>query len=218
MTEDDLARLRMPQRLALTYAPRSTRAGFAALFLLDATLADIVRQAREPMLAQLRLAWWRDRFDQDVADRPAGNPLLTALADWAGEEAALRGLVDGWEQLLTDGPLTPNAMADFATGRAECFAALARLHGGAQDTVAAQAGRPWALVDLVSGLSDPHEREAALALARLEEAPVRALPRAMRPLTVLAGLAHRALKRTDGAMLAGTGDMLAAMRLGLLGR
>jgi len=217
MTEDDLARLRMPQRLALTYASRSTRPGFAALFLVDTTLADIVRQAREPMLAQLRLAWWRDRFEQDVADRPAGNPLLASLADWAGEESALRGLVDGWEQLLADGPLTRNAMMGFATGRGECFAALARLHGAAGDA-AAQAGRLWALVDLASGLSDPHERETALALARIEGAPAHTLPRAMRPLTVLAGLAHRALKRADGALLAGAGDMLAAMRLGLLGR
>ena len=41
MTEDDLARLRMPQRLALAYAPRSTRAGFAALFLLDAPTVGV---------------------------------------------------------------------------------------------------------------------------------------------------------------------------------
>jgi len=46
-------------RLALAYAPQSTRLPLLALLALDMRLAGIVRNSREPMLAQLRLAWWR---------------------------------------------------------------------------------------------------------------------------------------------------------------
>ncbi len=217
--EESLAHLPMPQRLALTYAPRATRASFKALFLFDAALADIVRQAREPLLAQMRLAWWRDVLAKDAADRPAGNPLIAQLAEWNGPDNALRGLVDGWEQLLDDAALGNVAMAGFIDGRAVCFEALARSCGEAAYADAAlQAGRLWASVDLAFGLSDREERDLALRMARDASSASRKLPRAMRPLAVLAGLADRALQRGQGAILSGSTDVLAAMRLGLFGR
>src|SRR3546814_7046937 len=46
--------------LAICYAPRKARAALAALFALDATLADVLRTTTEPMLGQMRLTWWHD--------------------------------------------------------------------------------------------------------------------------------------------------------------
>ena len=46
-------------RLALAYAPAEARPAWAGLLALDARLAGVVRAAREPVLGQLRLAWWR---------------------------------------------------------------------------------------------------------------------------------------------------------------
>jgi phytoene synthase len=74
------------------------------------------------------------------------------------------------------------------------------------------------LVDLAQGLSDPQEREAALAMARKESGMRIRLPRSLRPAQILAGLACRAVGRGGVEMLSGPADMLAALRLGMLGR
>ena len=218
LNETVISGLRLPQRLALSYAPRTTRAGFAGLFAFDAALGDIIRQAREPVLAQLRLAWWRDALAKDVADRPNGNPVLGLLNAWGAETAALRDMVDGWEGLLDEGGLDEDAINRFATARADAFSALARLSGAGRIEEVAGAGKLWALADLRSGLSDIGERDLALGMAQRALPLPRTLPRAMRPLAVLAGLAHRALLRGNGVILSGKEDMVVAMRLGLFGR
>ena len=52
------------------------------------------------MLGQLRLAWWRDRLNDDPAKWPKGEPLLGRLGSWGERSRALVPLVDGWEALL----------------------------------------------------------------------------------------------------------------------
>ncbi|MDD3799168.1 MAG: hypothetical protein PHE36_08330 [Novosphingobium sp.] len=214
-----VASLPIPQRLALSYAPGRSRELFMALFALDARLAGIVRQAREPMLAQMRLAWWRETLGKPGGERPSGEPLLAFLAAWEGEEAALSGLAEGWESLLAEPPFGEEEIRSFAKGRADAFAALARLAGaGGHADAARKAAHCWALMDLARGLSDPRERDLALALAEEEAAAGWALPRSLRPLSVLGGLARRNAARGGGELLGGPGDMLAALRLGLTGR
>ena len=219
MTESTVSQLPLSLRLALSYAPRRSHDLFLGLFALDTKFAGIVRHAREPMLAQMRLAWWREMLAKPVSERPSGDLLLTMLAIWQGEEDVLSGLAEGWEILLAEPPFGADEIVRFAAARAACFAALARLTGnGAQAVQAKQAGYLWALADLVQGLSDPVERGAALALAR-DEPPLKGrLPRDLRPLAVLSGLARRNVASGKGAMLSGPLDMLTVFRLGLIGR
>lgn len=206
--------LPLPQRLALAYAPRSVRAEMLALFAFDTHLAALVRQAREPIIGQMRLAWWRERLEEPVEQRPAGSPQLDALAPWNGREAALVALVDGWEHLLGDALGEP-AIASFARGRAGAFAALAEPEC---EAAALLAGKRWALADLAAHLDSPGERRAVLAAAdELGGAPV-TLPRALRPLAVLDGLARRSLARGGAPLAAGPLSGLAALRLGIIGR
>ena len=87
MIEDAVSSLPLPQRLALSYAPRASRNAFAGLLALDTRFAGIVRHAREPMLAQMRLAWWRDVLAKPAAEWPTGEPLLALLAEWQGESS-----------------------------------------------------------------------------------------------------------------------------------
>ena len=84
MSETDslLGSLPVLHRLALTYAPARATRPTLALLALDARLAGIVRSASEPMLAQLRLAWWREQLEIDLTARPAGEPLLAVLESW----------------------------------------------------------------------------------------------------------------------------------------
>src|SRR6187549_2552263 len=132
-----------PQRLALSYATRGSRAATLALLALDARLAAILRGRREPIAAQLRLAWWREMLARPPGDWPLGEPQLEALRAWR-EPAALAALPSAWEALLAD-DLTPAAIAEFADGRAGAFGALARELGVDAAADAVTAARIWAL-------------------------------------------------------------------------
>jgi 15-cis-phytoene synthase len=200
--------------VALGYAPPAARQATAALLAFDQRLATILRQKREPMLAQLRLAWWRDRL-REAPDRwPAGDAVLDALREWR-DPADLVPAVDGWEVLIDDS-LDRAALARFAAGRGAGFAALASQLGH-DPAPAAAAGRVWALADLAANISNPQERADAIALVQAEGPPP-ALPRSLRPLAVLAGLGWRAAQAGGGDLLAGRSAALAAFRLGLFGR
>ncbi|MFC3174305.1 hypothetical protein ACFOD9_08580 [Novosphingobium bradum] len=209
-TGDPAAALDPLARLALAYAPPRARDGWLTLLALDARLAGVVRTAREPILAQLKLAWWRDRLAADPAGWPRGEPLLARLAGWR-DPAGLVPLVDGWEALLGEPPLDKAAFARFAEGRAAALAGLARHLGSAEHGIAGMA-REWSLAQLAL---DP----AHGAAGRLPgDGPLAPIDRAMRPLAVLAGVTLRAARRGDAARLYSPGAWFAAVRLGLLGR
>lgn len=211
-TQSLLEALPPPHRLALAYAPAAARLPTLALFALDTRLAGIVRNSHEPSLAQLRLAWWREQLMVDAADWPRGEPLLAALQSWRGHHTALVELVNGWEFLTGPAPLPDADIMEFAAGRGEGFAALAEVVGADRET-AARLGRQWALADLAANVANPAEREAALRLLAAEGRPAR-VARTLRPLTVLHGLARRKQSRKLG----GVATLIAAIRLGLLGR
>lgn len=214
MSRDLVEQLPPPQRLALSYAPAPAHSATLALLALDARLASLVRKRGEPVLAQVRLAWWRDTLGAGPDAWPEGEPVLALLRHWGGA-AALVPLVNGWEALLGE-KLDARGIGEFAGGRAEGFAQLAR-ELGCDPMPAAAAGRLWALGDLAAHLSEPAERAAAIRLAHgLEPAP--ALPRPLRPLGVLAGLARRSLVRGGGPLLDGPRAALTAVRLGIRGR
>ncbi|MFN5780902.1 MAG: squalene/phytoene synthase family protein, partial [Novosphingobium sp.] len=109
-------------RLALAYAPAAQRPLQLAAFALDTKLAGIVGTAREVLLAQIKLAWWRERLAETPAQRPRGEPLLAALTGWSGPVDPLLALIDGWEAMLD--PDEPNPLA-LAEGRAALGRGLA---------------------------------------------------------------------------------------------
>lgn len=203
--------LPVEQRLALAYAPAASRGLFAAVFALDTRLAGVVRGAHEPILAQLRLAWWRDRLRDGSG---TGDPVLAALAAWGDRRAELGLLVDGWEHLLGES-LDPAAIGGFVEGRAQAMAALAAMLGASADQ-AAQTARSWALADLAGHVANPAERALVQDQAAQHDWVRTRLPRQLRPLAVLAGLARR--RRGTGALIDGPGSLLCAIRLGLTGR
>ncbi len=219
MTDEIIAGLPLPVRLALSYAPARSRPLFLGFFALDSRLAGIIRQGKEPILAQMRLAWWRETLEKEPAARPSAEPLLEILADWRGEEQALAGLAEGWEILLAEPPLSEQQIMRFGQARGTAVAALARLSGQpGHAEPAARAGLLWAMADLAGGVTEPTEREIALSIARGAACAPAKLPRALRPLAVLAGLARRSVARSGTPMLDGASTGLLAMRLGILGR
>lgn len=207
------------QRLALAYAPKRARAATLALFALDARLAGIVRHSHEPMLAQLRLSWWREQVSRPDTDWPAGEPLLALLPAWNGRHGGLAALVDGWEAMTGAAPLGEDAFETMAGGRGAAFAALAdALDQPAARDEAARAGRGWALADLSGRITRGDERAAVRALADGCDWRRPRLPRPLRPVAVLHALAVRDIGREDPAGPPRPADLLVAMRTGLLGR
>ncbi|MCW1403300.1 hypothetical protein OKA06_13595 [Novosphingobium sp. MW5] len=201
-------------RLALAYAPARAKADWLTFLSLDTRLAGLLRQARDPVLAQIRLAWWREKLAQAPSERPRGEPLLARLADWPEGGAALGVLVDGWEALLGEPPLAADALAAFGQGRAGAIAALAaRLRLAAPEPGLAMA---WSMADLACHLGDP--REQAVAAGLLQPALANSVPRELRPLLVLERVSVRAARKGGAAQLTSPGALFTAMRAGLLGR
>ena len=211
-----LATLPVERRLALAYTPVPARALWLGLFALDARLAAVVRAAKEPMLAQIKLAWWRDELAKPAAARALGEPLLALLGGWMDHTAALRALVDGWEVLLGDEPLDSKSAMQIADAWALACSDLAGQLGlTAARPEVERAARGWALADLGGSLSDPDQHAVVMGLIEQQDWHRVSLPREMRPLQVLHGLAAR--QRGSGSLMPGPIAGLRAVRLGLLG-
>lgn len=215
----DAEDLPLEQRLALAYTPARLRPKLAAFFALDQRLARIVSKTGEPVLAQMRLAWWRETLGKQVIGRPQGDAVLDALGEyWNGDEAALVALVDGWEVLVAKEQVGPGELKHYASGRSLAYL---RLFPTEDIDLAARirmAATRYALADAASHLSDPGERELFLTYGLGGSCPAVRLPRELRGLGVLEALALRALRRGGRALMEGRGASLAALWAGLIGR
>lgn len=167
----------------------------------------------EPMLGQMRLAWWRDALGKPVAERPRGDAVLDAIgAHWAGREAALVQMVDGWEVLVTAERMDAAEATAFATGRGAFFAALASRSSAEVRQRCAVAGFRWALADVVTGISDESECAVLIAEGLAQKTQSARLPADLRALAVLEALALRALRRGGRPLMEGRGASLTAFR------
>ena len=201
---DFLASLPVERRLALAYASPRTKRLWLGLFAFDARLGTTVHKAVEPMLTQVKLAWWRDELAKPRSERRRGEPLLELLDEWGDEAAGLVALVDGWELVLGESKIDSATALQFAEERARACLSLTDRLGVSSEGVAA-AAQGWAFADLGRALAAPVE----FAWPRVS------LPREMRPLAVLYGLARRS--RGQEALLSGPIAGLRAVGLGLLG-
>lgn len=141
-----------PIRLAIAYAPGNLRAAFTLLLSFDQRLADIVGRSTEPMIAQMKIAWWHDALASEPALRPQGEPTFQALQilDMPEVEEAMVRLLDAWGQLLVTDDWDAEILSAFAKDRSTgVFGAYARLSGCFDDvTDVSAAGEIWALADL----------------------------------------------------------------------
>ncbi|WP_372916561.1 squalene/phytoene synthase family protein [Sandarakinorhabdus sp.] len=158
--------------LACLYAAAPARPALVALLALDSELAHVVASSTDPMLGEIKLAWWRDRLiELDTGPAPA-QPLLQALQARVLPRlsgADLATLEDRWLCLLGAEDL-PSAHVE---GGAALFVLAARLLGG-DLAEAAMLGRAWMLGRWGEGQGVPGRTSILL-----------------RPLRVLAELAAR---------------------------
>lgn len=176
MTNDrDLVRLHWPPEL---------RAAFDALFAIDDAMAEVAGTAREPMLAAIKLAWWRENLERlDHEPAPAEPRLQSAareLLPRGVSGGALAGLEDGWSALLEEIP----DEGRLRSRGVMLFQLAARLLGQSGEGLRDPAGL-WAAADLARRFGRPVPPPVKVSPA----------PRPLRPLTSLAALAQRDARR-----------------------
>lgn len=192
---------------AMVAVPRARRPAIAALWALAERLTKLLRDAREPLIGQIKLAWWRDMMAMlasDPAALPKGEPLLAELqAAWAGE-VGLGTLVNAAEEML---------LAQDEAARGEAAAgfgdALFALSGGG-------AGARWGLVWGATFQDGAAEARQLFSAARNRSAPSRASFGGSRALLMLDRWAS-AIAAHDGERR-WRGEALLLFRIGLFGR
>lgn len=181
--------------LALAYVPADCRAAVEALWHLDAALSSVLSTGREPMISQIRLAWWRESLEKLDREPAPAEPVLRALAEHVlpggVTGAELAAMEAGWTLLLSPEPLTAADLQLYASARGGLlFRATARLLGEPAPGPSVEAGGgAWALIDLARHSTDAPDAEAAAQTAA-GIATWRWPPR-LRPLGMLAILALR---------------------------
>jgi phytoene synthase len=181
------------------YWPVEVRPAYDALFGIDDALADVVTSSTQPALGAIRLAWWREALERLDTNPPPPEPRLQAVASElipkgiSGKDLA--ALEDGWATLLEEMP----DMKRVADRGATLFRIAARLLGRTDAQLDA-AGRLVACAQM-------SRMQLATAPFPVEEMKMLTgyrFPRALRPLTALAKLAARDVKRAPDIELEAT--------------
>lgn len=208
--------------LALSYVPLRRRPAVEALWRLDVALGQALAGGREPLISQIKLAWWREALEKLDHAPPPSEPVLQAVAAHllpAGLSGAeLAAMEPGWSVLLSQERLTAPDLETYAQARGGLlFRHSAILLGGGHEAVAG-AGEAWALVDLARHSGDAEDKAAALAAARLHARSGR-WPARLRPLGMLAALARRdaEARRPQWEVQGAPGRMLRMLRHRLTG-
>ncbi len=196
------------QELALVYAAKEHRRWLALVLAFDCRMADVIRQAKEPLIAQMRFAWWRDTLAKPPELRPKGEPLLLDLAKLDGDQPQeiLTSLVDAWELLLSlDG--SHDVILRHCRMRSEAiFSGYANCTHIEIDVE--EVGRQWALADLIR--QSPEHSDMALSQLGKSKPRFARLPRQLRPLAILHFAANlEAYRMVDG----GKGQKSSSLRL-----
>jgi len=158
--------------LAALFAPEPQRRGLLALLAFDHELSRTRSVTREPMLARIRLEWWREAVAEAAGDgKPRAQPIVEALSETVRRhhlvEEGFGTLIDAHEEEI-EGALdvvrAGHALADLQ------LAVLGVTHEPTR-TAARAVGAAWLM-------GEGSEREVLLAEARSHRPVIdpRALP------------------------------------------
>ncbi|MEP7350832.1 MAG: hypothetical protein ABI668_12905 [Sphingorhabdus sp.] len=193
----DLSPLSPPVRLAIAYANAAVRPRLVFLLMFDDRIAGVVGRTSEPLFAQMRIAWWHEAISKTPETRPKGEPLLVELARMEGEGQAtglveeMQLLLDGWGILAAHEDWNSDVLQQFAVARSKAvFGSYASWAGLAEPV---KAGELWALDDLSIRFGRNFDR--------MSQPVSRRLPKALRPLSMLALAASTARQRVTGPRL-----------------
>ena len=146
--------------LAALFAPEPTRRDLLALLAFDHELARTRTVTREPMLARIRLEWWREAVTEAAGTaKPRAQPIVESLSETVQRHklapARLLALIDAREEEI-EGPLdvlrAGHALANLQL-------AVLKINDAATRQAARAVGAAWLM-------GEGPERAALLAEAR----------------------------------------------------
>ena len=187
--------------LLLSYAPPETRDWHRLAWVIDERLAHVVRTVREPAIAAIRMAWWREALAVHDLSKGKSEPLVEA---WrarprnAAADQAVEQMINGWYVLADGATLTVDDLQAYAEGRGSgLFGLLAADCDSYSIESVRRAGALWALWDFAGHVSDEKLAEQAMELARryLDQGSGLTKQRRLKPLLRAAGLARRDVEK-----------------------
>jgi phytoene synthase len=132
------------------------RAEVVAIYAVNDELARIGETVTQPLIGEIRLAWWRDRIEDLFSGRPVpAQPTLQALAapiqDGRLPQSLFEALIEARHLDLDAAPFADSAaLARYLDGTAGAVMGLAAraLSAEAPLTAVIQAGRAWGMAGL----------------------------------------------------------------------
>ena len=165
-------------------ADAQARADLVALYAFETELLAIPTRVTQPLLAEMRYAWWCEQMDGVFAGAARkGHPVLEALTDVVGRRALERAPFDALiEAHIGRVHGEPHDLEAFYVGPMQVAARV--LAGPGHEAAAAPAGRVW-------GLSQTGRFDEARAELPEASRAARRLPVAAFPAVLAAALARR---------------------------
>ncbi|MCA3715901.1 squalene/phytoene synthase family protein [Phenylobacterium sp.] len=168
--EAGLSRTDPDRWLSSRFAPGpAVRRALVALYAFDNELGRAPRAASNPLVAEMRLAWWREVLEEIASGRAVRrHPVALALADVVRthglDRGGLEGLVDARLRELDPRPMVLEEALEWAEGTGGACARLAAavLDPACDPAAAGAGGAAWSIGRLIltAGLSPEAAREA----------------------------------------------------------
>lgn len=93
---------------ASLFAPAGKRPLLFALYAFNHEIARAAEIAREPMMAEIRLQWWREAVEEAREGRPRAQPVAIGLSELLGRAGisagALEALIDARAEEISSAP------------------------------------------------------------------------------------------------------------------
>ena len=200
--EDDVRRHDPDRYFAALFAPEAKRRHLFALTAFYRELAHAVDAAREPMIVDIRLAWWRETLEGARAGRPRDHHVARALAEtlavnYLPGELFARMIEARAAQAGAEPFADAAAAEDHADATSGTLMRLAaRVLGAEPDGLAREAGIAYALAGR-RGEKSLNIDTAALARKHFAAARKLPMPREALPAFLPTALVPLYLKRND---------------------
>lgn len=198
----NFARLHDPDRfLAALFAPQARREAFFTLIAFNHELARAREVASLPMLAMIRLQWWREVVQGAQRHHEVATPLFQAIQAGHFDRSDLLGMIDAREQEAEDTMPDLETWNRYVEGTAGGFAAAAgRMLGGSDELPRLRSlGAAYGIAGQIANVAALARRERCLLPVDLLEAynltPYHVMQNPERAAPVMAELAKQGLDR-----------------------
>ncbi|HTT85374.1 MAG TPA: squalene/phytoene synthase family protein [Rhizomicrobium sp.] len=145
---------------ASLFAPAGRRPLLFALYAFNHEIVRATEIAREPMMAEIRLQWWREAVDEAREGRPRAQPAAIGLAELLQRAplaaGALHALIDARGEEISSAPFAHlvaiEAHADATSGALMRVAATLLNADAGVDDLAREAGIAYGLAGILRSM------------------------------------------------------------------